>query len=140
MDVVKEPIRERLVALRNGLLKLHKELLDSERSIYERDVARITSPGQFLRLLLEDPYFEWLRELSQMVVLIDETIEWEDPATGADADRLVAQARALVAPSDQGRGFAKQYYEAMQRDPAVVMAHSDMLKVFAALEPNRRPR
>ena len=140
MDVAKEPIRERLVALRNGLLKLHKELLDSERTIYERDVARINSPGQFLRLLLEDPYFEWLRELSQLVVLIDETIEWEEPATFADADRLIAQARVLVAPSDQGSGFARSYYEAMQRDPAVVMAHSDMLKVFAALEPNRRPR
>jgi len=137
---VKEPIRERLVALRNGLLKLHKELLDSERSIYERDVARITSPGQFLRLLLEDPYFEWLRELSQLVVLIDETIEWEEPATFADADRLIAQARVLVAPSDQGSGFARSYYEAMQRDPAVVMAHSDMLKVFAGMEPNSRPR
>jgi hypothetical protein len=129
----KEPVRPRLVALRNGLLKLHKELLDSERATYEHDVARITSPSQFLGLLLEDPYFEWLRELSQMVVLIDETLEWEEPATDAEADRLVAQARALVTPSDQGTGFAKRYYDAMQRDPDVVIAHSEMLKVFAGL-------
>lgn len=130
---VKEPTRERLLALRNGLLKLHKSLLDSERSVYERDIARINGPSQFLTLLLEDPHFAWLRELSQLVVLIDETIEWEEPATHADGDRLVQQARALVSPSEQGSGFAKSYYEAMQRDPDVVMAHSDMLKVFAAL-------
>ncbi len=129
----KGPARQRLVSLRNGLLKLHKVLLDSERSIYERDVARITSPSQFLNLLLQDPYFEWLRELSQLVVVIDETLEWEEPATAVDADRLVAQGRALVTPAEQGTGFARSYYDAMQRDPNVVIAHSDMLKVFAGL-------
>jgi hypothetical protein len=129
----KEPTRQRLITLRNGLLKLHKVLLDSERSIYEHDIARITSPNQFLGLLLHDPFFEWLRELSQLVVLIDETLEWEEPATTLDADRLVAQARALVSPAEQGAGFSKSYFEAMQRDPNVVIAHSDMLKVFAAL-------
>ena len=32
--------------LRNGMLRLHKSLLDSERAAYERDVARITSAGE----------------------------------------------------------------------------------------------
>jgi hypothetical protein len=128
-----ESARLRLIPLRNGLLRLHKALLDSERFIYEHDVARITTPSQFLHLLLQDPFFAWLRELSQLVVLIDETLEWEEPATIADADRLIAQARLLVAPSESGSGFAKSYFEAMQRDPNVVIAHSDMLKVFAAI-------
>lgn len=128
-----DPTRQRLVALRNGLLKLHKALLDSERQIYEHDIARINSPSEFLNLLLQDPHFAWLRELSQLVVLIDETLEWDEPATPADADRLVAQARGLVAPSETGAGFAKSYYDAMQRDANVVIAHSDMLKVFAGL-------
>ena len=128
-----DPIRQRLVALRDGLLKLHKHLLDSEREAYERDIQRIASPSQFLSLLLEDPHFEWLRELSQLVVVIDETLDWDEPATPVDAARLLAQARALVAPSEQGAGFAFRYYEAMQRDPNVVLAHSDMLKVFAGL-------
>ena len=131
MDL-KESARQRLIALRNGLLKLHKALLDSERSIYEHDVARITSSSQFLQLLLQDPFFAW-RELSQLVVLVDETLEWEEPATIADADRLVAQARLLVAPSESGTAFAKSYHDAMQRDPNAVIAHSDMLKVFAGL-------
>ncbi len=128
-----ERTRDRLVALRNGLLKLHKTLLDSERAIYERDIARIASPSQFLSLLLEDPHFAWLRELSQMVVVIDETLAAEEPAGPSDADRLITQSRALVAPSENGSGFARSYYEAMQRDPDVVLAHSGMLKVFAGL-------
>ncbi len=130
---VHDPARERLVALRNGLLKLHKALLDSERGVYEHDIARIHSPSQFLQLLLEDPHFAWLRELSQMIVLIDETLAADEPATEMDADRLVTQSRQLLIPAEEGSGFGKYYFEAMQRDPNVVMAHSDMLKVFSGI-------
>ena len=73
-------LRVRLKGLRDGLIRLHKSLLDSERAAYERDVARITSTGQYLQLVLEDPWFQWLRELSQLVVLIDETLGEKDPA------------------------------------------------------------
>jgi len=131
MDPMTDLARQRLTTVRNGLLRLHKQILDSERAIYERDVARITTSGQFLNLVLNDPWFTWLRELSQFVVLIDETLDFkEDPATVDDANRLIARARDLVTPSENGPEFARKYYEAMQRDPAVVLAHSDMMKVF----------
>ena len=125
--------RERLIEMRNGLLKLHKTLLDSERAVYERDVARISSTGQYLNLVLDDPWFAWLHELSQFIVLVDETLDFEDPATEADAERLIARARELVSPSENGSVFARRYFEAMQRDPGVVLAHRDMMLVFASL-------
>ena len=125
--------RERLTEMRNGLLKLHKTLLDSERAVYERDVARISSTGQYLNLVLDDPWFAWLHELSQFIVLVDETLDFEDPATEADAERLIARARELVSPSENGSVFARRYFEAMQRDPGVVLAHRDMMRVFASL-------
>jgi hypothetical protein len=125
--------RERLIEMRNGLLKLHKTLLDSERAVYERDVARISSTGQYLNLVLDDPWFAWLHELSQFIVLVDETLDFEDPATEADAERLIARARELVSPSENGSVFARRYFEAMQRDPGVVLAHRDMMRVFASL-------
>lgn len=133
MNPMADPVRERLTQLRNGLLKLHKTLLDSERAIYERDVERIQSTGQYLNLVLNDPWFAWLHELSQFIVLVDETLDFEDPATPADAERLTAQARVLVTPSENGSVFARRYFEAMQRDPGVVLAHRDMMGVFAAL-------
>jgi hypothetical protein len=126
-------VRERLTDLRNGLLKLHKVLLESERAAYERDVARITTTGQYLNLVLNDPWFGWLRELSQFIVLIDETLDFEEPATSSDADRLIARARELVSPSENGALFARSYFDAMQRDPGVVLAHRDMMRVFTAL-------
>jgi hypothetical protein len=133
MNATPDPTRQRLTDLRNGLLKLHKTLLDSEKAVYERDVARITSTGQYLNLVLNDPWFAWLHELSQFIVLVDETLDFEDPATSADADRLIARARDLVAPSENGSAFARSYFEAMQRDPGVVLAHRDMIKVFSTL-------
>ena len=39
-DSTTEP-RSSLTALRNGLLRLHKVVLDSERGIYEREIERI---------------------------------------------------------------------------------------------------
>lgn len=128
-----DPTRQRLTDLRNGLLKLHKTLLDSERAVYERDVARINSPGHYLELVLSDPWFAWLHELSKFIVLVDETLDFDDPPTPADADRLIAQARDLVTPAENGASFARSYFEAMQRDPAVVLAHRDMMRVFAAI-------
>ena len=133
MDEMPDSPRERLTHLRNELLRLHKTLLDSERAAYERDVARITSTGQYLNLVLNDPWFNWLRELSEFIVLIDETLDFDDPPTAADGDGLVARARTLLQPSEEGSGFAHRYYDALQRDPAVVLGHRDMMKVFNGL-------
>lgn len=133
MVAMSDRTRERLTELRNGLLRLHKSLLDSERAVYERDVARITSTGEYLGLVLNDPFFAWLRELSQFIVLVDETLAAEQPATSADADRLIARGRELVSPSEAGSGFARRYYEVMQSDPAAVLAHRDMIRVFNGL-------
>jgi hypothetical protein len=136
--------KQRLTDLRNGLLSLHKTLLDSERETYERDIARIESSGELLKLVLYDPWFAWLHELSEFVVLIDETVDPidkklgkrlgpEEPAPVIDAERLIAQAGELLAPNENGTGFAKRYFEALQRDPDVVLAHARMRKVLSSL-------
>ncbi len=125
--------RQRLTDLRNALLKLHKALLDSERARYERDIERIHSSGQLLNLVLHDPWFAWLHELSELIVLIDETLDAEEPATAIDADRLLAQSRTLLTPAENGKGFRRQYFDALQRDPDVVIAHGAAIKVLGSL-------
>ncbi len=126
--------RERLIALRNGLLRLHKLLMESERAAYERDVAKIANTGQYLNLVMNDPRFSWLRELSQFVVMVDETLAQKEPVDEENAGGLIVMARALVAPDENGERFARSYWEAMQRDPGTVIAHADMMKVFAELD------
>ncbi|MGA3039591.1 MAG: hypothetical protein ABSF54_02235 [Bryobacteraceae bacterium] len=132
--------RSSLTELRRVLLTHHKALLDSERARYDHDVERIKSSGQLLNLVLHDPFFAWLHELSELIVLIDETLDAEEPATAADAARLLAQARALLTPAEGGNGFRGQYFDALQRDPDVVIAHGAAIKVLAGLEADGRDR
>jgi hypothetical protein len=132
---VPESPRDRLATLSDALLRLHKSLLDAERAAYERDIARITSTGQYFQLVLDDPWFAWLREISQFIVLVDEARDAHDPpVTTADAARLIAQARTLLSPSEDGANFHRRYYEALQRDPLAVLAHGAMMRVLAGLE------
>jgi hypothetical protein len=125
--------QERLTDLRNGLLSLHKTLLESERATYERDIERIKSTTDFLKLVLYDPWFAWLHELSELVVLIDETLDAKEPPESFAADRLVRQAQELLTPNETGRGFEKRYFEALQRDPDVVLAHAKTRKLVTSL-------
>ena len=133
MERMNVETRQRLITMRNGLLHLHKALLESERAAYERDVEHIKTTGQYLNLVLNDPWFSWLRELSQFVVLVDETLEQDEPADDEEAGRLIASARALVVPAEDGDRFGRSYWQAMQRDPGAVLAHRDMMQVFAKL-------
>jgi hypothetical protein len=125
---------QRLTDLRNGLLRLHKVLLDSERSIYEHDVAPITSPGHLLGLVMDDPWFAYLRELSGLIVAIDERLDEDEPTTLDESKQFIQHARALLSPAEEGSGFGKRYFEALQRDPDVVLAHGAMVRVFAGLD------
>src|SRR5882757_9322207 len=121
--------RRRLVDLRHGLLRLHKTLLDSERDSYERAHGRrITSRGELFQLVVGDDWFAWLHAVSELVVQIDEMLDAEEPATAIDATRLIDRARLLLKPSEEGDGFAKRYFDALQRDPDVVLAHAAVKK------------
>jgi len=116
--------RERVTALREALLRLHKALLESERASYERVFGKIGSPYQFLQLVTNDPWFAWLRPVTQLIVAMDGLLEAKEPFTAAEADALVGRVKALLIPTLDGKGFSKHYDEALQRDPDVVFAHA----------------
>lgn len=119
-----ERTRHRLRDLRARLLHLHKVLLDDARVTYELDRGRVSSNSSLLQLVINDPWFAWLHALSELVVRIDQTIEHESPATDADAQALIDSVERLLTASENGEGFARRYYEALQRQPAVVLAHA----------------
>ena len=125
-------IQERLQQLRHALLNLHKALVDSERVSYEQTIGTIPSPSQFLQLLTSDPWFAWLHPMSQLIVAMDEALDGEEPLTMADVDALVRQIRLLLVASENGEGFSKHYFEALQRDPDVVLAHAEVAKLLGS--------
>jgi catechol 2,3-dioxygenase len=123
-------MRGQLQDLRARLLNLHKVLLDDARATYELDRGRVGSPGNLLQLVINDPWFAWLHSLSELIVRIDQTVEPESPATTADATALVDQVEQLLTASEHGQGFARRYYDALQRQPAVVLAHADVRRTL----------
>ena len=121
-------LRQQLSALRDSLLALHKALIESERIVYEQTFGTIESQNRFLRLLIDDPWFAWLHPLSELVVLMDETLDADESLTRENTTRLVDQTRALLKTSEEGDGFPRSYFEALQREPDVVLAHADVMK------------
>ena len=113
-----------LEKLREALLELHKTLVDSERVGYEAALGPISSPNHFLRLLSSDPWFAWLLPLSGLIVTIDEALDRRIPLSPNEAQGLLTQTRRLLVASEEGHGFPRSYFEALQRDPDVIFAHS----------------
>jgi catechol 2,3-dioxygenase len=128
-----EQNRTRLRELRGKLLQLHKVLLDDARATYEMDRGRIASNATLLQLVINDPWFAWLHSLSELVVRIDETVDADAPATDADAATLIDQVEKLLTASETGEGFQRRYFDALQRQPAVVMAHADVRRAIKAM-------
>ncbi len=124
--------RARLRELRGKLLQLHKVLLDDTRAAYEMDRGRVTSNATLLQLVINDPWFAWLHSLSELVVRIDEAVEPDSPATDADAATLIDQVEKLLTASETGEGFQRRYFDALQRQPAVVLAHADVRRAIKA--------
>jgi len=130
-----EGFRQRLSEVRNALLHLHKALVDSERVSYEQTIGAVQSPNHFLQLLVRDPWFAWLHPMSELIVAMDEALDEKEPLTAAAVGALVEQASALLVASEHGEGFATHYFEALQRDPDVVLAHAEAKKLVRSRKP-----
>ncbi|MBX9657078.1 MAG: hypothetical protein K2X00_00815 [Nitrospiraceae bacterium] len=124
------PLRQTLTDVRHGLLGLHKALIVAEQLTFERIYGRVDSTGQLLQLVMNDPWFTWLHPLSNVVVRIDEMLDEECNLTLEDVAQILTEVRGMIRPSELGDGFERSYYEALQRAPDVVMAHSEMKKLL----------
>jgi hypothetical protein len=124
-------LKTRLEEVRQALLVLHKALVEAERHSYEQTVGAIQSPTHFLQLLTTDPWFAWLQPLSQLIVSLDELDEAGEPLTPAIVEGVIKRSRELLTPSEAGEGFARHYFDALQADTDVVIAHTDVMRLFA---------
>ena len=124
--------RELLGNLRGLLLGQHKLLLDRERALYEAGNGPIAGPGPFLALVLGDPQFAWLRQISGLVVEIDEALSRRSTAGQPVADLLVARARGLMRPRENGADFQARYYQAIQESPDIVILQCRIEELLGA--------
>jgi hypothetical protein len=124
--------RELLGALRDLLLAQHKLLLDRERAEYEKTHEPIPGPGPFLALVLNDPHFAWLKNISTLVVEIDEALARNSKADQPAAEALITQSREIMRPAENGTDFQKRYFNAVQQSPDVVILQVRIERLLGA--------
>jgi hypothetical protein len=122
--------REQLSKLRNLLLDQHKLLLDRERAEYEKINGAIGGPGPFLALAISHPQFAWLKQISTLVIEIDEALSRRSNADQAQAEAIVTQAREMMRSREQGTEFQVRYYSAVQDSPDVVILQCRIEKLL----------
>ncbi len=115
--------------LRNKLLYLHKMLLETERIAYEQISGRVSST-ELLQLVIGHEQFAWLHRISEMVVQIDEMLTADEPIALDDLQKLIADVRTLIVPLETGNTFERKYYNALQSEPAAVLAHAEISKLL----------
>jgi hypothetical protein len=116
---------ELLREARNLLLKLHKNLVDHERALWEGINGPVTG-AQFLNILIEDPDFAWLRKFSTLIVDIDEMFAQRDGYSLEAVDAHISKMRALLRMSDEDEAFRAKYGAALQQDIDAAARQGDL--------------
>ena len=113
--------------LRAPLLALHKAVLAAERQNVE-GVHGEMSAAQFLQLVSDPVRYGWLKPLTELVLAAEAD---EDDDEALTPGELRDRTRELLLPPKGDSPFGRRYMSLMQRDPALVMAHSAIAKLLA---------
>ena len=112
----------KLEKARMELLRLHRALLETERVRFEKVRGPIANNSAFLQLVINDPWFDWLRPMAQLVLLIDErTSDKKSPLGSAEAVSLFERARGLLRADPEGDAFQRLFAESVQTSPTLAV-------------------
>lgn len=102
----------------------------------ERRFGNHQSPLALLRQIMDDPEWQWLRPLYQLIADIDHAAHESDmPATevAVIGGHALALLSGSVAPIEQS--FLDRYRALLQTDPEVAIAHAVALQALRKLPP-----
>jgi hypothetical protein len=111
-------------ALRSALLALHKALLAAERQNLERLHGPVSN-AEYLQIVQDPLRYGWLKPFTELILAFD-----DDEEERASPEELADRSRELLAPPKQATPFGRRYLSLMQREPALVMAHSTLAKLL----------
>ncbi len=127
-DKLTDQTRAKLKGLSKAMLRLHKTMLDRAKVDYEAKNGKIASIGQYFQLVVDDPYFAWLRKLSSLIALLDEAVTVRRPATESEAKGLENEAKLLLNFQDGDESFNENFQTALLNDADSVLLYNDALK------------
>jgi hypothetical protein len=111
-------------SVRLALLALHKAVLAAEREQLERVQGRLSSSA-FLQIVSDPLRYGWLKPFSELILAFE-----EDEEDRAPVEELLDRTRELLLPPQQKTPFGRRYLSLMQREPALVLAHSELARLL----------
>ncbi|MEO6068027.1 MAG: hypothetical protein ABJB33_01830 [Gemmatimonadota bacterium] len=127
--------RNTLLTAQQALLHVHKALLEEERRRYEVERGRVPSAMAFLQLLLNDPWFAWIRPMSGLAAQIDEALFAKPGVTTLPPSLLLEEARFLLSPRHESDDIPGRLYQMIQAVPEVAVAHREAVKIWPVAPP-----
>jgi hypothetical protein len=131
-DPVRAELRAALRDLWKQLMPMHRALIDAAKEEYAVNVGPVTGPTHMLQLLQEDPYFEWLRPMTSLIVDVDSLSRTDFQRT--DVDAIVARLEQLFG-HNADPAFAAHYVPLLQREIDVAAGHASIRKLLKRLLP-----
>jgi hypothetical protein len=119
----------RLRAWRTLLLDLHKTLVDAELARYGAAHGPVAGPHHALKLLGDDPWFQWLRPMLVLVVQIDERLADAAPIAVDELETFRRETRQML-QSDPDTPAGREYQRSLQELPAAVVTHGKLLELL----------
>ena len=129
-DPARAALRASLRDFSKNLLPLHRALINAARDDYTFAFGEEVTPNQLLQLMQADPFFEWLKPVTALIVDIDEMARTDFEPT--DYAAIVARVDRLFGSSVDGE-FAEKYVPILQRDVEVAIAHAALRPSIAKL-------
>jgi hypothetical protein len=127
MSDAKTALNELTKALRD----LHRSLVEIVRHEYEKEWGPVNDAGQLLQLLTRHPQFDWLHQLSEFIVDVDELLD-QETVSEPEMRAIFTQAKNLITPSSSdSKEFSQRYVTLLQHDPALVMAHANVRRLLS---------
>ena len=135
-DVVPSSHRELPVATATELRRLdtvrNDGLLEAERHRFEKQHGLIPNNSAFLQLIINDPWFDWIRPMGQMVLMIDgRTADKKQPLGSVEANALFEQSLALLKADAEGDAFQRLFLQSIQSSPELAVLVRQVAKGLA---------
>jgi hypothetical protein len=118
--------RSKLRELSKQLMPLHRALIEAAKADYALAYQPIENPTQFLRLLNDDPFFEWLKPLTSLIVDIDDMARRDFTANDFEA---ISQRFEALFGANSSSDFTKKYLPMLQQSIDLAVAHAALRKL-----------
>ncbi len=96
----------------------------AERQSLERLHGPVSN-AEYLQIVQDPLRYGWLKPFTELILAFD-----DDEEERASPEELADRSRELLAPPKQATPFGRRYLSLMQREPALVMAHSTLVKLL----------